>query len=83
MRAGVAVYSPHTALDAVAGGNNDPALAAVARPGACHVVELSSFQLERCPSFAPDVAVLLNLGERSLRTQDGLWVLPVDRLWRD
>lgn len=53
-------------IDAVAGGNNDPALAAVARAGACHVVELSSFQLERCPSFAPDVAVLLNLGEDHL-----------------
>lgn len=53
-------------IDAVAGGNNDPALAAVAREGACHVVELSSFQLERCPSFAADVAVVLNLGEDHL-----------------
>lgn len=50
-------------FDAVAGGNIVPALAAVARPGAVHVVELSSFQLERCPTFRPDVAVLLNLGE--------------------
>lgn len=50
-------------LDAVAGGNIDPALAAVARPGAVHVVEMSSFQLERCERFRPDVAVLLNLGE--------------------
>ncbi|HZJ10225.1 MAG TPA: UDP-N-acetylmuramoyl-L-alanine--D-glutamate ligase [Trueperaceae bacterium] len=53
-------------VDAVAGGNNDPALAAVARPGACHVVELSSFQLERCPTFSPDVAITLNLGEDHL-----------------
>src|SRR5690606_7633449 len=53
-------------VDAVAGGNNDPALAAVARPGACHVVELSSFQLERCPTFAPEVAIVLNLGEDHL-----------------
>lgn len=53
-------------VDAVAGGNNDPALAAVARPGATHVVELSSFQLERCPTFRPDVAVALNLGEDHL-----------------
>jgi len=53
-------------VDAVAGGNNDPALAAVARPGATHVVELSSFQLERCPTFAPEVAVVLNLGEDHL-----------------
>jgi UDP-N-acetylmuramoylalanine--D-glutamate ligase len=52
--------------DAVAGGNIDPALAAVARPGATHVVELSSFQLERCPTFRPDVAVTLNLGEDHL-----------------
>jgi UDP-N-acetylmuramoylalanine--D-glutamate ligase len=49
-------------IDALAGGNLDPALAAVARNGATHVVELSSFQLERCPTFAPRVAVLLNLG---------------------
>lgn len=45
------------------GGNIVPALAAVARAGAVHVVEMSSFQLERCPTFAPDVAVILNLGE--------------------
>lgn len=49
--------------DAVAGGNIDPALCAVARPGATHVVELSSFQLERCPRLRLDVAVALNLGE--------------------
>ncbi len=53
-------------VDAVAGGNNDPALAGVARPGATHVVELSSFQLERCPTFRPQVAVTLNLGEDHL-----------------
>lgn len=50
-------------LNAEVGGNIEPALAAVARPGAVHVVEMSSFQLERCPTFAPEVAVLLNLGE--------------------
>ncbi|MBA2667468.1 MAG: UDP-N-acetylmuramoyl-L-alanine--D-glutamate ligase [Trueperaceae bacterium] len=49
-------------VDAVAGGNIVPALAAVARPGATLVVELSSFQLERCPTLRPDVAVVLNLG---------------------
>lgn len=53
-------------VDAVAGGNIDPALAAVARAGATHVVELSSFQLERCPTFMPDIAVTLNLGEDHL-----------------
>ncbi len=53
----------HAGRDVVVGGNIDPALAAVAKPGALHVVEMSSFQLERCPTFAPDVAVLLNLGE--------------------
>src|SRR5690606_14948099 len=50
-------------VEAVAGGNIDPALAAVAQPGFTHVVELSSFQLERCPTFTPDIAVTLNLGE--------------------
>ena len=49
-------------VDALAGGNLDPALAAVARPDATWVVELSSFQLERCPTLRPDVAVILNLG---------------------
>ncbi|HET8985246.1 MAG TPA: UDP-N-acetylmuramoyl-L-alanine--D-glutamate ligase, partial [Trueperaceae bacterium] len=53
-------------VDAMAGGNIDPALSAVARTGATHVVELSSFQLERCPTFRPDVAVTLNLGEDHL-----------------
>ncbi|MDF1523576.1 MAG: UDP-N-acetylmuramoyl-L-alanine--D-glutamate ligase [Trueperaceae bacterium] len=49
-------------IEAVAGGNLDPALSAVARPGATLVVELSSFQLERAPGLRPDVAVVLNLG---------------------
>lgn len=49
-------------VDALAGGNLDPALAAVARAHATWVVELSSFQLERCPTLRPDVAVVLNLG---------------------
>jgi UDP-N-acetylmuramoylalanine--D-glutamate ligase len=49
-------------VDAVAGGNIVPALAAVARPGATLVIELSSFQLERAPGLRPEVAVVLNLG---------------------
>ncbi len=49
-------------LNAPAGGNVDPALAAVAEPGATLVTELSSFQLERCPTLRPRIAVLLNLG---------------------
>ena len=49
-------------LSAPAGGNVDPALAAVAEAGATLVTELSSFQLERCPTLKPRVAVLLNLG---------------------
>ena len=49
-------------LDAPAGGNVDPALAAVANAGATLVTELSSFQLERCPTLKPSIAVLLNLG---------------------
>jgi UDP-N-acetylmuramoylalanine--D-glutamate ligase len=49
-------------FDAVAGGNIVPALAAVARPEATLVIELSSFQLERAPGLRPDVAVVLNLG---------------------
>lgn len=56
----------HGGVDAVAGGNLDPALAAVAEPGRTLVVELSSFQLERCPTLAPSVAVVTNLGRDHL-----------------
>ena len=49
-------------FNAPAGGNVDPALSAVAEPGATLVTELSSFQLERCPTLTPSIAVLLNLG---------------------
>lgn len=52
--------------DARAGGNIDPALAEVADEGATLVVELSSFQLERCPTLQPKVAVILNLGSDHL-----------------
>ncbi|MEX2543280.1 MAG: UDP-N-acetylmuramoyl-L-alanine--D-glutamate ligase [Trueperaceae bacterium] len=53
-------------LDARAGGNIDPALAEVAEEGATLVVEMSSFQLERCPTLRPRVAVILNLGSDHL-----------------
>ena len=48
-------------LDAPAGGNIDPALAAVAEPGRVLVTELSSFMLERCPTLKPRIAAVLNL----------------------
>ena len=53
-------------LDAPAGGNVDPALSAVAEAGRVLVTELSSFQLERCPTLKPSIAVVLNLGEDHL-----------------
>lgn len=53
-------------VDSVAGGNLDPALSAVVRPGAVLVTELSSFQLERAPGLRPAVAVALNLGSDHL-----------------
>lgn len=49
-------------LNAVAGGNIDPALSAVAEPGRTLVTELSSFQLERCPTLKPHISIILNLG---------------------
>ncbi|UCH24617.1 MAG: UDP-N-acetylmuramoyl-L-alanine--D-glutamate ligase [Trueperaceae bacterium] len=52
--------------DAPAGGNIDPALSAVVRPGALLVAELSSFQLERSPTLRCRTAVLLNLGSDHL-----------------
>ncbi len=51
-------------LDAIAGGNLGPALSsqvASSHPGAFHVVEVSSFQLETTDTFHPWIAVLLNL----------------------
>lgn len=51
---------------ATAGGNIDPALSQVADDGGTLVVELSSFQLERSPTLAPNVRILLNLGEDHL-----------------
>ena len=49
-----------------AGGNIDPALSEVASEGATLVVELSSFQLERCPTISPRTALVLNLGSDHL-----------------
>jgi UDP-N-acetylmuramoylalanine--D-glutamate ligase len=49
-------------VDTIVGGNIVPALAAVARAHATWVVELSSFQLERCPTLRVEVAIVLNLG---------------------
>jgi UDP-N-acetylmuramoylalanine--D-glutamate ligase len=51
-------------LDATAGGNLGTALSgqvAATHPGALHVVEVSSFQLESIETFHPWIAVLLNL----------------------
>ena len=51
-------------LDATAGGNLGTPLStqvASSHPGALHVVEVSSFQLESTDTFHPWVAVLLNL----------------------
>lgn len=54
-------------ITATAGGNIDPALAAVVSPDAgILVTELSSFQLERSPTLAPTVRIVLNLGEDHL-----------------
>jgi UDP-N-acetylmuramoylalanine--D-glutamate ligase len=49
-------------LPAKAGGNIDPALSAVAGEGDVLVTELSSFQLERCPTLKPKIAIITNLG---------------------
>lgn len=49
-------------LPAKAGGNIDPALSAVAEEGDVLVTEMSSFQLERCPTLKPKIAIVTNLG---------------------
>ncbi len=48
-------------LPAKAGGNIDPALSAVAEEGDVLVTEMSSFQLERCPTLKPTLAIVTNL----------------------
>ena len=53
-------------IDAAAGGNLDPALAAVAASGRWLVSEMSSFQLERCPTLRLRVAVVTVLGRDHL-----------------
>lgn len=54
-------------IPATAGGNIDPALSAVVSDQAgILVTELSSFQLERSPTLAPRLRILLNLGEDHL-----------------
>lgn len=53
-------------MDAVAGGNLDPALAAVAQPGRWLIAEMSSFQLERCPTLQLRAAVVTQLGRDHL-----------------
>lgn len=53
-------------MDAVAGGNLDPALAAVARDGRWLVAEMSSFQLERCPTLQLRASVVTTVGRDHL-----------------
>ncbi len=53
-------------IDAAAGGNIDPALCAIADEHSTLVAELSSFQLERCPTLKPNIAIVLNLGQDHL-----------------
>jgi UDP-N-acetylmuramoylalanine--D-glutamate ligase len=48
-------------LPAKAGGNIDPALSAVAEEDDVLVTEMSSFQLERCPTLKPRIAIVTNL----------------------
>ncbi|MCH2667864.1 MAG: UDP-N-acetylmuramoyl-L-alanine--D-glutamate ligase [Deinococcales bacterium] len=48
--------------DAIPGGNFDPPLSKAATQGNLLVAELSSFQLERCPTLRPTVSAILNLG---------------------
>ena len=54
-------------IAATAGGNIDPPLSAIVSPGAgLLITELSSFQLERSPTLAPMMRIILNLGEDHL-----------------
>lgn len=50
-------------IDAKLGGNIGEAVLSLDMPDeqGCFVLELSSYQLDLCPTFAPDIAVLLNI----------------------
>ncbi len=64
----------HAGEEAEAGGNIGRA--ALALPplgvGGVYVMELSSYQLDLCPTFAPDVAVLLNISPDHLDRHGGM-----------
>ena len=50
-------------VDAALGGNIGVAVLDTDMPSAdgCFVIELSSYQLDLCPTFSPDISVLLNI----------------------
>jgi UDP-N-acetylmuramoylalanine--D-glutamate ligase len=57
---------------AKAGGNIDPALSAIAENGDVLVTELSSFQLERCPTLKPKIAIVTNLSTDHIDRHGGI-----------
>ncbi len=55
----------HAGHDVQMGGNIGTAILSLAPPrrGRVHVVEMSSYQIDLCPSLAPSVGILLNVSE--------------------
>ncbi|RIK97024.1 MAG: UDP-N-acetylmuramoyl-L-alanine--D-glutamate ligase [Proteobacteria bacterium] len=55
----------HAGHDVQMGGNIGTAILSLAPPrrGRVHVVEMSSYQIDLCPSLAPSVGILLNISE--------------------
>lgn len=53
----------HAGIDAAVGGNIGTAALSLKQPktGGAFVLEMSSYQLDLCPSFTPDISILLNL----------------------
>ncbi len=58
----VGEMAQHSKLNAAVGGNlGDPVLDLLSDERECYVLEISSFQLERCSSMSPAIACLLNI----------------------
>lgn len=60
-------------INAAVGGNlGTPALQLLQQQADCYILELSSFQLESCPSLHPDFATVLNVSADHMDRYDGL-----------
>jgi len=63
----------HNGIKVAVGGNlGTPALQLLQQQADCYVLELSSFQLESCPSLCADIGIVLNLSADHMDRYDSL-----------